>query len=115
MSKTVSDDIQFEAPPKPKRLAVVLFNLGGPDCLEAVQPFLQNLFSEPAIIGAPLPIRALLARYISRRRAPTTRKIYGQMGDRSPIVDLTEDQAKVLRTQLLQDPVLDLGQLKSLW
>ncbi|TNE41622.1 MAG: hypothetical protein EP347_01840, partial [Alphaproteobacteria bacterium] len=50
---------------EPKRLTVVLFNLGGPDNLDAVQPFLKNLFSDPAIIGAPWPIRALLARYIS--------------------------------------------------
>ena len=52
-----------------RRIAVVLFNLGGPDGPAAVQPFLQNLFSDPAIIGLPQPFRGLLARFISRRRA----------------------------------------------
>ncbi len=40
-----------------KRIAVVLFNLGGPDCTEAIQPFLYNLFNDPAIIGVPQPLR----------------------------------------------------------
>ena len=53
------------------RLAVVLLNLGGPDSPEAVQPFLFNLFHDPAIIGIPQPLRWVLARLISRRRAPT--------------------------------------------
>ena len=56
------------------KLAVVLFNLGGPDCLEAVQPFLQNLFSDPAIIGLPSFLRRPLARFIARRRAPLAKK-----------------------------------------
>ena len=48
------------------RLAVVLFNLGGPDSLDAVEPFLRNLFRDPAIIRAPAPVRHLLARLIAR-------------------------------------------------
>ena len=50
------------------RLAVVLFNLGGPDRPEAVQPFLFNLFNDPAIISLPQPLRWLLATLISRRQ-----------------------------------------------
>ena len=61
-----------------RRIAVVLFNLGGPDSLKAVQPFLFNLFADPAIIAAPAPIRYPLAALISRRAGqagagPTTR------------------------------------------
>lgn len=82
------------------KTAVVLFNLGGPDRPEAVQPFLQNLFSDPAIIGAPGPIRWLLARFISRRRAPVAREIYAQLGGRSPILPNTEAQADALQSAL---------------
>src|SRR3546814_8908962 len=52
------------------RTAVVLFNLGGPDRPEAVEPFLFNLFFDPAIIRLPAPLRWLVAKLISRRRAP---------------------------------------------
>lgn len=83
-----------------RRLAVVLFNLGGPDCLEAVQPFLFNLFNDPAIIGAPGPIRWALAKFISKRRAPTAKAIYEEMGGRSPIVPLTQRQSAALEKHL---------------
>jgi ferrochelatase len=78
------------------RISVVLFNLGGPDSLEAVRPFLKNLFSDPAIIRAPAPVRWCLARLISTRRAPVARAIYAEMGGRSPIVPQTEAQAAAL-------------------
>ncbi|MBE03665.1 MAG: ferrochelatase [Gammaproteobacteria bacterium] len=78
------------------KTAVVLFNLGGPDSLEAVKPFLYNLFRDKAIIGAPTPIRQLIARLISDRRAPTARDIYTQMGGKSPILEETELQVKAL-------------------
>jgi len=83
------------------RLAVVLFNLGGPDSLDAVKPFLFNLFNDPAIIGAPAPVRWLLARLISARRAPIARAIYEQIGGRSPLVEQTQAQADALRAALL--------------
>jgi len=76
------------------KLAVVLFNLGGPDCLEAVQPFLQNLFSDPAIINLPSFLRRPLARFIAARRAPLAKKIYEHLGGRSPILPETEEQAR---------------------
>ena len=79
-----------------RKTAVVLFNLGGPDCLEAVQPFLFNLFNDKAIIGAPAPIRWLLAKYISAKRAPIARGIYGHLGGRSPLVPESEHQARAL-------------------
>ena len=51
-----------------RRVAIVLFNLGGPDDQEAVRPFLFNLFNDRAIIGAPQPIRFFIAQLISRTR-----------------------------------------------
>ena len=78
-----------------RRLAVVLFNLGGPDSPDAVQPFLFNLFNDRRIIGLPWPLRQLVARLISKRRAPIAREIYGQIGGRSPILPETEAQARV--------------------
>lgn len=90
-----------------RKIAVVLFNLGGPDGLDAVKPFLFNLFSDPAIIQAPQPFRWLIAKIISSRRAPVARQIYAQIGGRSPIVPETQRQADALE-QVLQD----LGEVK---
>ena len=82
------------------KLAVVLFNLGGPDSLAAVQPFLRNLFSDPAIIALPGILRHPLARFIAARRAPIARQIYEHLGGRSPILPETEAQARALETAL---------------
>ncbi|PWR22482.1 ferrochelatase [Zavarzinia aquatilis] len=79
-----------------KRLAVVLFNLGGPDKPASVRPFLFNLFSDPAIIRLPQPLRWLVARLISGRREKTAQEIYARLGGRSPILPLTEKQAAAL-------------------
>ena len=81
-------------------VAVVLMNLGGPDSLAAVEPFLRNLFRDPAIIRAPAPVRWLLARTISRRRGPEARDIYRAIGGRSPLLAETEAQAVALRSVL---------------
>ena len=83
-----------------RKTAVVLFNLGGPDRPGAVRPFLFNLFNDPAIIGAPGPLRWLLAQWISRRRAPLARKIYEELGGASPLLANTEAQAKALELAL---------------
>ena len=82
------------------RIAVVLFNLGGPDRPEAVQPFLRNLFGDKAIIGVPQPFRRLLAEVISRRRAPIARAIYARIGGGSPLVAETNAQAHALEAAL---------------
>ena len=82
------------------RTAVVLMNLGGPDSLDAVEPFLRNLFRDPAIIGAPAPVRWLLARLIAKRRGPKAREIYRSIGGRSPLLEETETQAAALRAAL---------------
>ena len=82
------------------KVAIVLFNLGGPDSLAAVQPFLRNLFSDPAIIGLPSWLRLPLARFIARRRTPKALGIYEQIGGGSPIVGQTEAQARALEEAL---------------
>ncbi|MBT5050522.1 MAG: ferrochelatase [Rhodospirillaceae bacterium] len=86
------------------RIAVVLFNLGGPDGPEAVQPFLFNLFNDPFIMRQPNPIRWLLAKLISSRRAPVAREIYAQIGGRSPIFEETQKQADALAAALAAAP-----------
>lgn len=83
-----------------RKIAVILFNLGGPDRPEAVQPFLFNLFHDPAIIRVPQPFRWLIANLVSRRRAPEAKKIYEHLGGGSPIVSLTEEQARALEAVL---------------
>jgi ferrochelatase len=75
-------------------------NLGGPDTLDAVRPFLKNLFSDPAIITLPWPLRALLAWFISRVRTKKARKIYQQMGGGSPLLANTRAQQILLRDRL---------------
>ncbi len=83
-----------------RRIAVVLFNLGGPDGPDAVQPFLFNLFNDPAIIDAPGPVRWLLAQFFSRRRAPLARGNYDLIGGGSPLLSNTVRQAKALELAL---------------
>lgn len=87
------------------KTAIVLFNLGGPDGPEAVEPFLYNLFRDPAIIAVPQPLRWLLAKLISRRRAPIAREIYANLGGASPLLELTREQATALETALAGDGV----------
>ena len=84
------------------RKAVILFNLGGPDKLESVEPFLFNLFNDPAIISIPSIIRYPLAKFISKKRAPIAKNIYKAIGNRSPILELTQNQAKSLENSLLK-------------
>lgn len=83
-----------------KKTAVVLFNLGGPDSTEAIEPFLFNLFNDPAIIGLPGIFRRMLARFISAKRTPTAKHIYDEMGGKSPILENTEHQAQALEASL---------------
>ncbi len=87
------------------RVAVVLFNLGGPTSLDNVEPFLFNLFNDPAIIRVPSPFRYLLAKLISSRRAPVARAIYAKLGGSSPILGQTYSQASALQAAL-HDPAV---------
>ena len=80
--------------------AVILFNLGGPDKLESVEPFLFNLFNDPEILSIPSIFRYPLAKFISKRRAPIAKNIYKEIGNKSPILELTEEQAMSLEKSL---------------
>jgi ferrochelatase len=83
--------------------AVVLMNLGGPDSPAAVRPFLYNLFSDPAIIGLPAPLRLPLARLIAMRRSAVASEIYAHLGGASPLLANTEAQAQALEAALGAD------------
>lgn len=84
----------------PGRIAIVLFNLGGPDGLEAIRPFRVNLFSDPAIIRAPIFIRFWLARLIAARAQKKAEEGYARMGGKSPLLELTQRQAAALEAAL---------------
>ncbi len=85
-----------------EKIGVVLLNLGGPDSLEAVEPFLYNLFSDPDIINFPgsFLFRKGLAKLISSRRHPRIQEQYKQIGGKSPLKDFTLGQAKLLEEKL---------------
>lgn len=84
------------------KLGVILFQLGGPDSLEAVEPFLYNLFCDPDIIDFPFAriARQPLAKLISTRRAKHVQHHYAEIGGRSPIREFTERQAVALESKL---------------
>jgi ferrochelatase len=82
------------------KTAVILFNLGGPDDVSAIRPFLFNLFNDPAIIRVPKVVRYLLAQLISRKRAPVAAKIYDHLGGKSPLLENTQAQATALQAML---------------
>lgn len=82
------------------RRAVVLMNLGGPDSLDAVRPFLYNLFSDPAILRLPTSVRLPLGWLIACRRSGTARQIYRHLGGASPLLRNTRDQAQALEAAL---------------
>lgn len=83
-----------------RRVAIILFNLGGPDDQAAVRPFLFNLFNDKAIIGLPQPFRFLLAQLISRTREKLARANYALMGGGSPILPETLKQAEALEAEI---------------
>ena len=91
-----------EAMPAEKKIAVVCFQLGGPDRQSAVEPFLYNLFCDPDIINFPgsFLARKPLAKLISTTRSKTVRQHYAEIGGGSPIRRLTEQQARALDTAL---------------
>ncbi len=95
---------------KNETVGVVLFQLGGPDSYDAVEPFLYNLFMDPFIIDIPLGflLRKPLSKFISKRRSVGVIEDYKTMGQPSPITDITEKQANALRAALnQQDPDRD--------
>ncbi|MFN3598719.1 MAG: ferrochelatase [Aquificaceae bacterium] len=84
-------------------VGVVLFNMGGPDSLSSIQPFLYNLFSDHDIIRMPKPIQKPFAFFLSRIRAKKTKKYYEIMGGKSPQREQTQAQAQALQKALGED------------
>jgi protoporphyrin/coproporphyrin ferrochelatase len=83
------------------RVGVLLLNLGGPDKLEDVRPFLYNLFSDPEIIRLPFPwLQSPLAWFISTARSKRSQDNYKLIGGGSPLRRITEEQGQALRAQL---------------
>jgi ferrochelatase len=91
--------------------------LGGPDSLEAVEPFLYNLFCDPDIIVFPFArlAREPLARLVSARRAKRVQKHYAQIGGKSPIRELTELQARRLESELRHSLEADVFVAMRYW
>src|SRR5579864_6432627 len=88
-----------------RRVGVVLFQLGGPDSLEAIEPFLYNLFCDPDIIDFPFAriARQPLAKVISMRRARHVAHHYAEIGGKSPILEFTRRQAEALEVELRRE------------
>ena len=89
-----------ETPKFDRATAVVLLNMGGPSSLDEVEPFLKELFSDPAILGMPGPLRRMLAGRIARKRAPHSRERYERYGGMSPLLDNTRAQSGALQEEL---------------
>jgi protoporphyrin/coproporphyrin ferrochelatase len=87
------------------KLGIVLFQLGGPDSLDAIEPFLYNLFCDPDIIDFPFAriARQPLAKLISTTRAKHVAHHYAEIGGKSPILEFTMRQAKALEVDLRRD------------
>jgi ferrochelatase len=85
------------------KLAVVLFNLGGPDGPQAVKPFLRNLFKDPAILALPAPVRIPLAGVLASRREKAARANYDRIGGASPLLAETEAQARALEAEIMRE------------
>ncbi len=84
-----------------RKTAVLLLQMGGPDSIDAVEPFLRNLFSDRDIIKiGPAWLQPLIARIIAKRRAPKVEKNYAEIGGKSPLRELTEAQGKALEEAL---------------
>lgn len=85
-----------------KKIAVVLLQFGGPDSLDAVEPFLFNLFSDPDIIQVPFGtlLQKPLASYIAKNRAPSVSEKYAEIGGKSPIIEMTNIQRQKLQDAL---------------
>ncbi len=87
-----------------EKIAVVMFNLGGPDSKEAIRPFLMNFFMDKNIIRLPLPLRFILATLIAKKRSKREAgESYGELGDKSPLLENTNAQAETLESALQKD------------
>lgn len=97
------------------KTAVVLLNLGGPDSIESIEPFLRNLFSDPDIFKIPFG-QKWFAKIISTRRAPKVAEEYKMIGGKSPINEWTEYQRAALEKQLKEiDTGIDVFTAMRYW
>lgn len=88
----------------PEKTAILLLQMGGPDSIDAVEPFLLNLFSDRDIIKiGPAFLQPFIARRIAKKRAPKVEGYYQKIGGKSPIRELTDDQARALEAKLGAD------------
>ncbi len=98
-----------------QKTAVVLFNLGGPDSIEAIEPFLYNLFCDPDIFNLPFG-QKLFAKLISSKRAPKVANEYKLIGGKSPINEWTEKQRAMLQEYLRKDfPAINIYTAMRYW
>jgi ferrochelatase len=97
---TDSQHVASDADTPPRKVAIILFNLGGPDSPEAIKPFLLNLFLDPAILRVPFFVRPFLARYIARARVEPAKANYALIGGKSPLLELTQTQAAALEAAM---------------
>ena len=84
------------------RIAVMIVNMGGPDSLEAVGPYLYNIFKDPDIIDIPLPgfLRERFVRWLSEKREPKSRAIFEKIGGKTPLNEITNEQGTLLEAKL---------------
>ncbi|HSH12604.1 MAG TPA: ferrochelatase, partial [Desulfurivibrionaceae bacterium] len=84
-----------------EKVGVVLLNLGGPNTLDDVEPFLFNLFSDRKIIRlGPWFMQKFIARRIAKKRAPVSRESYRLIGGGSPLARITAEQGQALHQEL---------------
>ena len=87
------------------KIAVILLNLGAPESLDDIKPFLSNLFNDPDIIDLPMGkiLRPILAWNITRKRLPESMQIYEKIGGGSPLRRLSQKQAEALESKLSEN------------
>jgi len=87
-----------------RKVAIILFNLGGPDSKESIKPFLMNFFMDKNIVNLPLPFRAVLAKYISSKRSKREAgDSYKELGNKSPLLENSQAQAQALEKCLNEE------------
>jgi len=103
-------------PEKHETIAVVLLNLGGPETLKDVEPFLFNLFSDRMIIRlGPAFLQKTIARFISKRRAPKSSQAYAKIGGGSPLNRITAQQAEALEKKLKLQGIFKVAVVMRYW
>lgn len=101
---------------KQEKIGVVLLNLGGPEKLEDVEPFLFNLFSDRKIIRlGPWFMQKFIARRISRKRAPISREAYKMIGGGSPLAKTTTEQGDALQKMLADGGDFEVDMAMRYW